>query len=398
MKAILRFKKLQTIGNVAGMEKHVDRRMNVPNADISKTKENVSFVKGSAVGNLQNRLNEIKEGGGVVQKNSVVAIDCLMTASPEWWKSEGIKNEQEFIHRSFDFLGKTFGKENIMSMVMHKDETTPHIHAIVCPAYQSKDRWGNKKMRVGAKKWLDGRKKLSELQDEFAAIMEPLGLERGERKSKAKHQTVQEFYSKVEDRKETFSELLSNVPIKTLGETKENYKNRLKEHLLSFSAIKEFVKQSKIKQEDLVEKTIKATNELAKKMNQDLVFSFTGSEITASKRSLLEQKAQNKINRQKEIEERNKRELTNIIFNDLADKKTNTIDWKSIKTIYNELNQESKEFLKRNVSLDQEYISASNKKAFFLIIGEKQLIESKQESKSSLRNPKQKDQDRGLSI
>ena len=149
MKAILRFKKMQTLGNVSGMEKHVDRKMEVPNADLTKTKENVSFVDGSSVVNLYNRLEEIKKSGGIIQKNSIVAIDCLMTASPEFWTSE--KKEKQFIENSEKYLIETFGKENIMSMVLHKDETSPHIHAIVCPAFESKDRWGNKKIRVGAK-------------------------------------------------------------------------------------------------------------------------------------------------------------------------------------------------------------------------------------------------------
>jgi hypothetical protein len=45
---------------------------------------------------------------------------------------------------------------------------------------------------------LGGREKLSNLQDEFAEVMEPLGLERGVKGSIAEHQKIQTYYGKLD--------------------------------------------------------------------------------------------------------------------------------------------------------------------------------------------------------
>jgi len=34
---------------------------------------------------------------------------------------------------AFDSLGKKFGKENIMSAVVHMDEAKPHLHFVFAP-------------------------------------------------------------------------------------------------------------------------------------------------------------------------------------------------------------------------------------------------------------------------
>ena len=45
------------------------------------------------------------------------------------------------------------------------------------------------------KKWLGGRSKLSQTQTEFANHVKELGLERGLENSKARHKTIQKYYS-----------------------------------------------------------------------------------------------------------------------------------------------------------------------------------------------------------
>lgn len=72
---------------------------------------------------------------------------------------------------------------------VHLDESTPHIAAFAVPF----DANG----RLNAKAHLDGREKLSGLQDEFAEVMEPLGLERGVKGSVAEHQKIQTYYGKI---------------------------------------------------------------------------------------------------------------------------------------------------------------------------------------------------------
>lgn len=52
------------------------------------------------------------------------------------------------------WLIEEFGKENVVSLDLHLDESTPHFHAVVVPIVNGK---------LNAKKWLDGPAKLAEL-------------------------------------------------------------------------------------------------------------------------------------------------------------------------------------------------------------------------------------------
>lgn len=52
--------------------------------------------------------------------------------------------------------------------------------------------------KLNAKKWLGGAVALSRMQTDFADRVRQFGLERGIEGSKAKHQTVQQFYGQIE--------------------------------------------------------------------------------------------------------------------------------------------------------------------------------------------------------
>ena len=59
---------------------------------------------------------------------------------------------------------------------VHLDERSPHLHAVVVPLHEG---------RLNARHFFGGAKKLEALQDEFASLMQPLGLVRGVRGSDA---------------------------------------------------------------------------------------------------------------------------------------------------------------------------------------------------------------------
>lgn len=359
---------MQTLGNVSGMEKHVERLMNVPNADITKIKENISIIKGSSTVNLHNRLTEIKENGGIVQKNSVVAIDCLMTASPEFWADQSKVKEDNFIEKSYEYLTETFGRENIMSMTMHKDETSPHIHAIVCPAYESKDKWGNKKMRVGAKKWLDGRTKLSQHQDRFAEIMEPLGLERGKKGSIVTHKTIQKFYSELEKKEKVFKSIMKDFPKRNTLISHDKYMKEVENHLLGFADVKEIMEDKKIDRSELINETLKLVNGFNKSKKVDFDFSFSNDKITVIQPSIINQGREEKKEHQKETESRQKEGVKDVIFNELqSTRNAKEINWNEIKMFFDKLDKEDKNYIVRNVAKDKGYISEEKKQAFFVI-------------------------------
>jgi hypothetical protein len=80
--AIIRTAKLKTAGNLGGLNNHLERKMEVPNADADLSHLNQRRV-GS--GDLARDVTHRLQAAGIEKprKNAVLAIEHLMTASPE---------------------------------------------------------------------------------------------------------------------------------------------------------------------------------------------------------------------------------------------------------------------------------------------------------------------------
>ncbi|EES0721218.1 plasmid recombination enzyme [Escherichia coli] len=149
--AIMRCKKLTGMGSVASALQHCYRERETPNADAERTPENYCSVSQSAdeaMGKLRELLPEKR------RKDAVLAVEYVMTASPEWW-----------------------------------NEATPHLSAFVVPLTQDG--------RLSAKEFIGGRSKMRDDQSTYAESVKKLGLERGIEGSRATHQTVQHYYESI---------------------------------------------------------------------------------------------------------------------------------------------------------------------------------------------------------
>lgn len=219
MKAILRITKQATTGSIAAMEKHIQRLMEVPNADPSRKHLNQELLNTQLIADLvapkdvnntkrfitngngseavRVFLDSAKKGGVLMQRNSVKAIDHLLTASPEFWTKATKEEKDEFYKSCYRFLADTYGGGRIVSMHLHLDETSPHIHALVIPICKGKLKSGREVKRLSAKHYLGGREKMRALQTKFHSYVKHLGLDRGNEKSKAEHTTIKKFYSDV---------------------------------------------------------------------------------------------------------------------------------------------------------------------------------------------------------
>lgn len=185
--AIMRCKKLAKMGNVAASLKHAFRERETPNADASKTPDNEHMAATStdeAMGKLRALLPEKR------RKDAVLAVEYVMTASPEWWKSASQQQQAEFFDRSRKWLADKYGAENIIVASVHRDETSPHMTAFVVP--KTKDG------RLSAKEFIGNKAQMQADQTTFAAAVRDLGLQRGIEGSKARHQTIRAFYEALE--------------------------------------------------------------------------------------------------------------------------------------------------------------------------------------------------------
>jgi predicted CopG family antitoxin len=185
--AIMRAKKLATMGAAAASMKHNFRERETPNADRSRTHENEHLVAGStneAMGRLRELLPEKR------RKDAVLAVEYVMTASPEWWARADQAHQRAFFERSLNWLQEKYGARNVLVATIQRDEKTPHLSAFVVP----KTRDG----RLSAKEFIGNRQKMRADQTSFAERVRELGLERGIEGSKVTHQRVKQFYGEVD--------------------------------------------------------------------------------------------------------------------------------------------------------------------------------------------------------
>ena len=156
----------------------------------------VEFLVGSPaiVADLRNRLKDHGIDPASIREGGVIAYEAIITASPEFFEA-GSKVEQQkrlagWTAAQVDFVTKRYGGHRVVSMVLHQDEQTPHIHAVIVPLKHGVDR---RRRDLTARWGLDGqilsaRGEWRQLQTDYGKAMAPLGLSRGEEGSTRKHQ------------------------------------------------------------------------------------------------------------------------------------------------------------------------------------------------------------------
>lgn len=201
-------------GNDSGMSCHIERKdangkAYVPdNADSSRThlnRELITFPDG-----VKNRTEAIQyriDHAGLlrkVAKNQCKAIRIILTGTHEQMmklQDEGWLDK--WMDANLKWLHETYGKENVVSCVLHMDEKTPHLHATIVPIVtserQRREREGERKYNTKSGPRLSAddvlkRARLREYQDTYAAAMKPFGLKRGIVGSTAKHVATSTHY------------------------------------------------------------------------------------------------------------------------------------------------------------------------------------------------------------
>lgn len=193
--AILRIQKIKSLGGLAGRARHNLRQIETPNADPNRK----NIVRGPGTAAEVTAAWRTATEGLTVRKNAVYAVEYLLTASPEFFKTASAAKRVEWAKKSLKFIEDKHGAENVLSAVLHLDETTPHWQILVVPL-DTAPRTDKKTKKLeafrglNARAFFGGAEMMSKLQDDYHAQVAGLGLERGLKGSKAKHQSVKNFY------------------------------------------------------------------------------------------------------------------------------------------------------------------------------------------------------------
>ena len=142
-----------------------------------------------------------------IAKNQVRAIRILLTGTHEdMMQIEKNGKLEDWCQDNIEWLRKTYGIDNVVSVVLHMDESTPHLHATVVPIVQTERQRKKKEQEVKRtyrKKTpaprlcaddIMSRANLKRYQNTYAEAMQKYGLQRGIEGSEAQHISTHEYY------------------------------------------------------------------------------------------------------------------------------------------------------------------------------------------------------------
>ncbi len=163
--AILRFAKYKG-PTVSRIEAHNERTKEsyASNPDIKTELSKHNFHPVVPQGKYREVANHIiRKAGCRVRKDSVTAVEVLITASPEFFEKKSRKEIREFFAYAVEFMKSKHDPDTYISAVVHVDEKTPHMHLCFVPITPDG--------RLSAKEIIGNKKRLTKWQDEFWSYM-----------------------------------------------------------------------------------------------------------------------------------------------------------------------------------------------------------------------------------
>lgn len=182
---IMRTAKIKTLGNMGASLQHTFRERETLNADPDRARDNMVLVGGD---NSKDVLAAWKaRAPEKIRTNAVHGLEYFIGGSPEKMKSMTKDEQDTYFRDALSWIKDRHGKENVLSAVIHRDETTPHMTVMTIPL--------DDKGKLNCRSFVGNKRALSDLQTDFAAtVSEKHGLRRGIKGSTARHERVQRVY------------------------------------------------------------------------------------------------------------------------------------------------------------------------------------------------------------
>lgn len=159
-----------------------------PQIDSSRTHLNyhIIYPMKSYLEIINGRLSEL-ELKRKIRSDAILMNSFIVTSDGEFFKGLRPWEQQEFFRDCAEFFSRKYGSANMISAIVHMDETTPHMHLNFIPINEG---------RLSSKSLFD-RQKLAQLQTELhETIGKKWDLQRGKEGSQAKHLSTAEYKAK----------------------------------------------------------------------------------------------------------------------------------------------------------------------------------------------------------
>lgn len=154
---------------LSGRQRHNERIGKQGNVRIDPRKTPFNITLKKCEGTYQEAIDKIIEerytGKKAIRKDAVRLLELTLQFGGDYGSDGkvGIVKQNEAIKKGYEFLKDRFGDENIISAIIHNDETNPHIHIDIVPMMPDG--------KLSAKRFLDPDG-VKTLQDEFLAYMQ----------------------------------------------------------------------------------------------------------------------------------------------------------------------------------------------------------------------------------
>ena len=174
-----------------------------PQIDSERTKNNYHIIspQGKYIDFINERIKSLNLSRKL-RSDAIYMNSFVLGSDWEFFKTLSKYEQRQFFEDCTNFFCDKYGRENVISAIVHEDETTPHMHLNFVPIV-------NRKL---CSKDLFDKKKLSILQTEFYEVVgKKYGLKRGKEGSQAKHLSTAEFKANkiIEEAEEIRQETLS---------------------------------------------------------------------------------------------------------------------------------------------------------------------------------------------
>lgn len=185
--AIMRGEKRNT-GAMNGIVRHITRMQKTPNADVDQQHRNYA-VLGPSWDDIAGIHDAIEaRTPSKYRRDAVRVIEYIVSASPQWFELNP-HCEREYFEAATAWFRSEFGAENVVSAVVHNDESSPHMHLLVVPRDESSGQ-----PKLNAKRIFGNKGVLRRRQSEFSDVMASFGVERGKADPERRHTKVRDWY------------------------------------------------------------------------------------------------------------------------------------------------------------------------------------------------------------
>lgn len=200
----MRFKRIKTWGHVYHVRRHNTREMECRH--LEKDAPPPTLMVGTA--DVSGEIRKLLDRYGVKHRpGGVLALEFVVSTSREVF--EGLdqpayeRKLQKFIVQTLRAFSDRFKiPGQVVSVALHEDERTPHLHLVVVPLIHEPDNRRKDKTpvyRLSAKRVVGGRGDMSREQTRFASFFEEMGLERGRERSGARNISNREHEARLEE-------------------------------------------------------------------------------------------------------------------------------------------------------------------------------------------------------